>query len=40
MTLEDKFQPLELNRITTIYVDKEDRIGLVGEDENGEHHKL
>ena len=40
MNLTDKALPLELSRITTIYVDKEDRIGLVGEDSNGEHHKL
>ena len=40
MKLTDKALPLELQRITTIYVDTEDRIGLVGEDDNGEHHKL
>ena len=37
MKLTDKTLPLELTRITTIYVDTEDRIGLVGEDEIGEH---
>lgn len=40
MKLTDKTLPLELTRITTIYVDTEDRMGLVGEDEVGEHQKL
>ena len=40
MKLTDKTLPLELTRITTIYVDTEDRMGLVGEDEIGEHQKL
>ena len=40
MKLTDKTLPLELTRITTIYVEIEDRIGLVGEDEIGEHQKL
>ena len=40
MKLTDKTLPLELTRITTIYVDTEDRISLVGEDEIGEHQRL
>ena len=32
--------PLELKRITTVYVDKEDRIGLIGVAESGQHHRL
>ena len=40
MNLTDKTLPLELTRITTTYVDTEDRIGLVGEDGIGEHQKL
>ena len=40
MKLTDKTLPLELTRITTIYSDTEDRIGLIGEDEIGEHQKL
>jgi hypothetical protein len=32
--------PLELKRITTLYVDKEDRIGVVGVAESGQQHRL
>ena len=40
MKLKDKSLPPELTRVTTIYVDTEDRIKLVGEDEIGEHQRL
>ena len=40
LKLTDKMRPLEFTRITTIYVDTEDRLGLVGEDENGKHQRL
>ena len=32
--------PLELKRVTTTYVDTEDRLRLVGETDSGEHHTL